>query len=109
MKIASKIAALAALTAAAGLGACADDYAYGPGRAYADVGYSVWYDGYYGPFTGGYWGPSGAFYYWDSRNHHYRRDHGGHFRREGAQGFSRHEGRAPPPARRGPLHLPDRR
>jgi hypothetical protein len=109
MKTTTLIAAIAALGAAAGLAACADDYAYGPGPAYADVGYTVWYDGYYGPFAGGYWGPRGSFYYWDHRHNDYRRDGGGHFRHDGARGFTPQQGRSPPAARQGGwpgLHRP---
>ena len=101
MKTRTLIAAVAALCAAAGLAGCADDYAYGPDGTYANVGYTVWYDGYYGPFYGGYWGPGGTFYYWDHAHRDYRRDHDGHFRHDGAHGFTPHQGQSPPTAHYG--------
>ena len=57
--------ALALLT----LSACVRGHGFF-GRPYGHV--TIYYDGYYGPYSGGYWGPDGYFYYLD-RNHKYVR------------------------------------
>ncbi|HEV2365880.1 MAG TPA: hypothetical protein VGS12_16945 [Caulobacteraceae bacterium] len=94
------IALAAAMGLALGVGACADEYAYGPYGPYADVGYTAYYDGYYGPYVGGYWAGDGSFYYWDGAHQRYDRDRSRHFRRHADSGFSPIQGHAPP-ARQG--------
>ena len=91
---------IAAALGTLALSACASDdeyyYGYGPPMGYADLDYSGWYDGYYGPFVGGYWAPGGVFYYYDRHSGRYHRDHGHHFSRERAPGYNPIHGHAPP-------------
>ncbi len=84
--------------AAAGLGACADDYyggGYGHGYGYNDgpgfyayhpIGYDGFYDDAYGPFYDGYWG-DGGFYYSTGEGRPYVLDRDNHFRHESGEGF----------------------
>ena len=86
--------ALAALSAAILLSACAEHALDGPPPAYADVDYDGWYDGYYGPFNGGFWGPHNRFYYDDGHNH-FQPDRGGHFSHTAGAGMHAIHGHAP--------------
>lgn len=77
--------ALAAATVP--LAGCAEGYygvgydtGYGYDSGWNSYPYSVWYDGFYGPFYDGYWGLDGFFYFrLFAHDRHYRRGEGRHF------------------------------
>ncbi len=87
-KVSVLFAATAAAIAALSLGAC-DDYPmyHHHGPAYADDGYDVYYDDFYGPsFYDGYW--DGDYYYYrTAAGGTYLRDDAHHFRRDAFNGF----------------------
>ncbi|MEO8812348.1 MAG: hypothetical protein ABI376_05490 [Caulobacteraceae bacterium] len=91
-----KTTLIAVTASAALLTACAGGSGYGfndygPGPV-GVVGYTGFYDGYYGSINNGYLGNDGFFYYRSHGDRQWRRDDGRHFRREATQGFHPYRG-----------------